>query len=87
MTAPLPFDPPDWAVVSAMVRGAAWPRVPRASEWVAAVRHMAGHGYSDAQIAARLGRAPRTIARIRAAHRIEGLPVGTNGLTRPRQDI
>lgn len=48
-----------------------------------AVRRLARAGLSDAQIGERIGRSTRQVVRMRARWGIRGLPVGTNGATRP----
>jgi hypothetical protein len=78
---------PDLSIVSAIVRGVEPARRPTIAERVVAVRHLAGFGYSDAQIAERVSRSVRQVLRIRSAHGIAGLPVGTNASTRPRQNV
>jgi len=77
---------PDMTVVSMLVRGVDLPRRPTIPEVVAAVRHLARYGYSDAQIGRVVGRSARQVLRIRSAYEIRGLPVGTNQSTRPRQE-
>lgn len=74
----------DMVVVTALARGVTPSRKPTIEERARAVRHLAAYGYSDSQIAERVGRSVRQVQRIRAAFDIPGLPVGTNRFTRPR---
>jgi hypothetical protein len=73
---------PDLNVVEALCAGLAPDRSPTAAERVLAIRHLAGR-MTDAEIAARVGRSPRTVQRLRREHGIVGLPHGTNRYTRP----
>jgi hypothetical protein len=78
------YTEPDLTVVDALCRGVRPVRKPTFSERLAAVRHLASHGYTDPQIAHLIGLAPRSVQRLRADHGISGQPVGTNGHTRRR---
>jgi hypothetical protein len=75
-------DNPDLAVVFALCRGARPPRPASYADRLAAIRHLAGLGYTDPQIGVLVGKSARTVLRVRTAHGIAGVPVGTNGRTR-----
>lgn len=82
-----PPRPPDPAIIAALCRGSVMTRTPTPQERVEAFKHLARYGYSDPQIAARINRSVRTVLRWRRRYQIPALPVGTNRVTRPRQDI
>jgi hypothetical protein len=68
---------PDDVLVERIVSGENHPGRVRLAEAVEVVRRMAGLGYSDGQIAYRLGRSVRSVLRTRARHGIPAaLPRG-----------
>jgi hypothetical protein len=68
---------PDEVLVERIIRGEHHPGRVRLAESVEVVRRMAARGYSDGQIAYRLGRPVRSVLRTRARHGIPAaLPRG-----------
>jgi hypothetical protein len=59
------------------------PDPPGFADRLEAVRRMAAAGLSDTQMGERIGRSPRQVLRLRVRWGIRGLPLGTNGATRP----
>lgn len=74
------YDDFDQVVVDRLVAGRHPGEPIRAADAAEAVRRLAALGYSDGQIAARLGFARRSVKRIRDRRNIPAaLPVGSNG--------
>lgn len=59
------------------------PDPPGFADRLEAVRRMAAAGLSDTQMGERIGRSPRQVLRLRVRWGVKGLPLGTNGATRP----
>lgn len=74
----------DLRVVDALCRGVTPPRPSTPAERLAAVRHLAKHGFTDGQAALLIGVSRRTVLRIRTANGIKGVPRGVNKHTRLR---
>lgn len=71
--------------VQRLMVGVPIPGITKASfgDRLEAIRRLARQGLSDSQIGQRLGMSARQVLRWRARWQIRGLPVGTNGATRP----
>lgn len=59
------------------------PDPPGFADRLEAIRRLAAARLSDKQIGERIGRSARQVLRMRARWGIDGLPLGTNGATRP----
>ena len=78
------YDDFDHVVVDRLVAGRHPGEPIRAADATEATRRLAAAGYTDGQIAHRLGFTRRSVARIRARRGIPAAaPVGTCGHTRP----
>jgi len=77
----------DEAIVQCLLVGATLPGGEKAGfgDRLEAIRRMAGRGLSDSQVGKMLGMSGRQVLRWRTRWGIAGLPVGTNGATRPVQ--
>jgi hypothetical protein len=80
----IPADP---HIVDALCRGVRPERRPNYVERLAAIRHLAAHGYTDPQVGFMVGRSARQVLRVRHAHGVVGQPVGTNAHTKRRTSI